>query len=116
MLNFTYQISKYWKFVLLAIRNFCYKQAGFSMIEFLSIIAIVIFLTGFITFSLTRTQQHTSTNTTIDSVLSDIKQQQLNAMINDTQGTGIINPYGLYFQSNKYTLFSGSAYSLADPN
>lgn len=84
------------------------------MIEFLAVIAIVIMLTGFITFSLTRTQQHTSTNTTIDSVLTDIKQQQLKAMINDTQGDGVINTYGVYFKTTTYTLFKGSAYSALD--
>lgn len=90
------------------------SQKGFTMIEFLSVIAIVIFLTGFITFNLSKTQQHTSTNTTIDSLLSDIKQQQLKAMINDTQGSGVIDSYGIYFQSTKYTLFKGTVYSASD--
>lgn len=84
------------------------------MIEFLAVIAIVIMLTGFITFNLTRTQQHTSTNTTIDSIVSDIKQQQLKAMINDTQGDGVVNSFGIYFQQTTYTLFKGSAYSTTD--
>ncbi|HSW88738.1 MAG TPA: hypothetical protein VLG12_06270 [Candidatus Saccharimonadales bacterium] len=84
------------------------------MIEFLSVIAIIIFLTGFITFNLTRTQQHTSTNTTIDALVTDIKQQQLKAMIQDTQGNGVVDAYGIYFQSTKYTLFKGTVYSSSD--
>ncbi len=85
------------------------------MIEFLSVIAIVIFLTGFITFNLSKTQQHTSINTTIDSLVTDIKQQQLKAMIHDTQGDGMVDAYGIYFQSARYTLFKGIIYSSSDP-
>lgn len=103
------------KQLLLIIKNFK-RSDGFSMLELLSVIAIIIFLTGFMTFSLTRTQQHTSTNTTLDTIVTDIKQQQLKAMVNDTQGSGIINPQGIYFQANKYTLFDGNTYSASDPN
>jgi prepilin-type N-terminal cleavage/methylation domain-containing protein len=96
-------------------KNFFISQKGFSMIEFLSVMAIIILLTGFITFNLTRTQQHTSTNTTIDALVTDIKQQQLKAMIQDTQGSGVVDTYGIYFQPTKYTLFKGAAYLSSDP-
>lgn len=89
-------------------------EDGFSMSEFLVVIAIAIFLGGFITFNLTRTQQHTSVNTTIDELVSDIKEQQMKAMINDTEGRVATDTYGIYFQTTKYTLFHGNTYVAND--
>lgn len=90
------------------------SEQGTMLIEFLAIIAIVIFLTGFITFNLGTTQQHVSINTTIDQLVADLKQQQLKAMVDDTEGRGVSDVYGIHFDSNKYTLFHGLTYTAND--
>jgi len=92
-----------------------HSQWGFSMMEFLCIMAIILLLGSFITFNLIRTQQHTSLDTTIDTLIADIKQQQIKAMIADTEGRGVTDTYGIYFQATKYTLFHGSIYTANDP-
>ena len=99
----------------LSIKFLWQSPEGYSLIEFLIVIAIFIFLSGFITLNLVHTQQHTSLSGTIDQLAADSKQQQLKSMINDTEGRGTTDTYGIYFQSTKYTLFHGASYSFSDP-
>lgn len=86
------------------------RERGFTFIELLLVIGITIVLLGFITFSLIKAQRNTSTNTTITTLVSDIKSQQLKAMVGATEGRAANDSYGIYFQSGSYTLFHGMTY------
>lgn len=63
--------------------------------------------------NLYRFQQTATTGAAIDTLVSDIRNQQIRAMNGDTYNTGTTNNFGIYFQSDRYTLFFGSAYSAA---
>ncbi|MEK7186029.1 MAG: hypothetical protein AAB675_01540 [Patescibacteria group bacterium] len=90
------------------------SQHGTSLLELIMFMAIGLLLFGFVTFNFVSFQQKTSISTSIDTLISDFSSQQTKAMIGaESSGTG--NSYGVYFQSDRYILFAGSAYSGANP-
>lgn len=76
--------------------------------------SIIITLLGFITINLLRSQQTVSLTSVEEILLVDLKQQQLKAMIGDTEGRAIADSYGIHFDSNRYVLFHGTTYSASD--
>jgi prepilin-type N-terminal cleavage/methylation domain-containing protein len=88
-------------------------QRGFTLIELLLVITLTAFLLGFVTINLMRSQQSASMNAVEQVLFSDLKQQQIKAMIGDTEGRAEAGAYGIHFDYNKYVLFNGS-YSAAD--
>lgn len=90
--------------------------SGFTLIESIFVISIIALLTGLVTINLFNIQDKTSLATTIDTLVSDIKQQQIKAMIGDTEGRASSDNYGIYFQQNDYILFHGSSFSPGDPS
>lgn len=89
-------------------------QRGFTLIELAIVTAITIALLGFITISLIRSQQSASSASVEEILLADLKQQQLKAMIGDTEGRLTSDAYGVHFDSNRYILFHGAVYSPSD--
>lgn len=62
-------------------------------------------LAGFATLNLVNVQHKSSLNATLDVFIADLKEQQLKAMVGDTEGSGIISDYGIRFNTSQYTLF-----------
>lgn len=87
------------------------KQFGFTLIELMIVVSIFATLLGISTISLSNLIPHTSFVTSEQSLLSDIKTQQFNAMVGNTGGSGSSSPYGIYLESDQYTLFTGPAYN-----
>ncbi len=90
------------------------NQFGFTLVELVLVIGIFLTLFGFVSFNLVSVQRNTSVNSTADSLVSDMASQQAKAMTGAGLSSG--NSYGIYFQSDKYTLFKGTIYSASDPN
>jgi prepilin-type N-terminal cleavage/methylation domain-containing protein len=88
-------------------------QRGFTLIELTLVLSLTAILLGFITINLARSRQSASLNAVEQVLLSDLKQQQLKAMIGDTEGRATSDSYGIHFDSNKYVLFHGT-YSEGD--
>ena len=88
--------------------------AGFTLIELTIVIAIIAILLGFITINLVRSQQTASLTGTEEVLVADLRQQQLKAMIGDTEGRGTADAYGIHFDSSQYVLFHGATYSSSD--
>ncbi len=82
-------------------------RKGFSYIELIVVIGIVSLLSAFSVFSLVGLQTKTSVNVIMSQVLADIRSQQTRAMAAADNGT---TGAGIYFENNKYTLFSGSTF------
>ncbi|MDH5533319.1 MAG: prepilin-type N-terminal cleavage/methylation domain-containing protein [Candidatus Pacebacteria bacterium] len=87
------------------------KNAGFTLIELLIVIAIFSTLIGISTISLSNLIPTASFATGSQSIVSDLKSQQFNAMTGNTSGSGDGSSYGIYLESDQYTLFTGSAYN-----
>ncbi len=90
------------------------NQFGFTLIELVVVMGILLMLFGFASFSLVNVQRKTSVSSTADNLVSDMATQQTKAMLGAGSSGG--DSYGIYFQSDKYTLFKGTTYSASDPN
>lgn len=90
-------------------------KKGFTLIEVSVVIAAIAILLSISTISLTTLQQHTYVETTLETLLSDIKHQQLKAMAGDTEGSGGADVYGIHFDTNQYVLFKGPTFDGTDP-
>lgn len=91
-------------------KRFIYSEKGFTLLELIFVLGITLIIFGFITINMVNFQQKTSINTTIDTMISEIKNQQTKAMTG-TGSNGSGNSYGIYYQSDRYVLFTGSSYS-----
>jgi prepilin-type N-terminal cleavage/methylation domain-containing protein len=86
------------------------KQGGFTLIEFIVVMGIFAVISSLIGNSLLTSSNHASLDSTVNTFIADLRQQQLKAMVGDTQGLGQNNNYGVYFKPNAYVLFTGSTY------
>ncbi len=87
------------------------NKRGFTIIELLLVMGVLAVLFGFIIFNILGTQRRASIDSSVDQLVSDIKQQQLKSMAGEsTLGNGL---YGVHFAANQYSLFQGSIFSSA---
>lgn len=86
-------------------------EKGFSLIELLLVIGIFTILSSFAFINLSRSQNKVSLDAAVDTIVSDLRAQQLRAMIGDSEGGASGSAYGVYFETDKYTLFKGTSYS-----
>lgn len=91
-----------------------HKSSGFTLIELLVTVLITAILLGLISINLGRPQTTANVTTSIDSLLNDLKSQQLLAMSGDKGSQTNAQPHGIYFQSTQYVLFAGTSYSASD--
>ena len=87
------------------------KYPGFTLIELALIMGIIAILVSFITINLLKPQTTASTASTVQILGADIKEQQIKAMSGDTDGESSTDSQGIYFESNRYTLFRGPNYA-----
>jgi type II secretory pathway pseudopilin PulG len=92
------------------------KVEGFSLIEVIVVIGTITLLFSFVSVNLLSVRQKATTSTSADTLISDIRTQQLKAMVGDGEGVGGADRYGLHFDSSSYTFFRGSTYNPSDPS
>jgi prepilin-type N-terminal cleavage/methylation domain-containing protein len=90
------------------------KQRGFTITELVISMAVLVLLVSLASVNLIHFNQRASLNSTVTSLISDIKEQQTKAMVGDTEGASSPTSYGVYFEATKYTLFKGSSYVVGD--
>ncbi len=99
----------------LKIKNKTIWQVGFTLAEMVLVVSIILTLFGIISVDLFRSQTSTSLTSSIQTFISDIKSQQIKAMVGATDGRSSSDNYGIYFTPTKYTLFHGLVYNPTDP-
>lgn len=84
---------------------------GFSFVEIVIIMGIMTLLIMIASFNFFPIKQKTSLSTTVQSLITDIKQQQLKAMSGEST-------QGIYFDpdQNNYIVFKGATYLESDPS
>lgn len=92
------------------------RSNGFTLIEILIVMVIVLLLFSLSFINIGKPQESTNLATVSDTLVADIKTQQILAMSGGKGSATTAQPYGVYIQSNQYTLFAGSTYSSSDPN
>ncbi len=90
-------------------------KKGFTVIELIIIISILAILFTVSSVNLLGFYSKNTLATSVTTLLSDMRQQQLKAMVGHTEGQATHDAYGIYFQSDRYTLFKGPIYSSSDP-
>lgn len=94
--------------------NFQQNLRGFTLIELLVSIGIIMILLAFSSLSLLRVQYQASANTTLSTLINDLRSQQTKAMTGDTEGRGTSANYGVYFEADRYTLYHGDTFIPGD--
>jgi prepilin-type N-terminal cleavage/methylation domain-containing protein len=89
---------------LLIKSSFPAASAGYTLIELLVSIGILVILFALTIINLSPLPSNTLQSTDLDTLLADIRSQQTQAMSNDSS-------YGVHLESGSYTLFKGSSYS-----
>lgn len=90
------------------------SQKGFTYVELMVVTGITAILFGLITINLLKFQNSTSTQSNLDTLISDLKSQQLKAMLGSTEGRTSNDSYGIYFMADRYILFHGTTYNSGD--
>ena len=93
-----------------------FAQSGFTLLEISIVIAIIIIILSIIGINLFGAQRNASLTAAMTIFTSDVKGQQLKAMNGVTEGRSNADSYGIFFQTDRYTLFYGSSYSNSDPS
>lgn len=110
MTNFKFQISNKTK----KIRNYKLQIAnlklsrGFTVIEIILTMSVFLILLGIVTLNLNTARTQATLETTFETLLADLRQQQLKAMVGDTEGRTTSDTYGIHFDTDSYTLFHGT--------
>lgn len=86
------------------------RQSGYTLIELVIVMGIIVLLFGFTTINLGGVARLTSASEAVDLLTADIRSQQTKAMTGSGDGTSG-SSYGIYFQTDRYTLFRGTTYS-----
>jgi prepilin-type N-terminal cleavage/methylation domain-containing protein len=90
------------------------SQSGFTLIELLVVIGIIAVLIGLSTINLGKAQTTASLSSTVSTLLSDLRNEQILAMTGDMGSTTSQQPHGIYVQSTSYTLFADASYNSSD--
>lgn len=92
------------------------QKRGFTLIELLVVMAIASVLTSLSVLALSNSQHTAYEQSSLEILISDLKLQQMKSMSGDTGlATTTHVPFGIYFQTDSYTLFRGPSYDPNDP-
>lgn len=85
---------------------------GFTLLEVIITVGIVSLLIGFTVVNVIGFQDKANLNSILVSIIADTKEQQLKAMVGDTEGRATAARYGVHFDTspNRYVLFHGQSY------
>ena len=92
------------------------KSHGFTFIEVIVVMGVMATFLGIGVISLVGSQRKASVTQAVDTLVSDLRSQQTKAMVGATVGGMVPAGYGIYFQANRYVLFSGASYNSLDPS
>jgi len=90
-------------------------QAGFTILETVIVVAIFLTLIALISPAIFNIQSSSTKDSITETLLADIKNQQIKSMTGDTEGRGTPDFYGVYIQPSYYVLFHGQNYSPSEP-
>jgi len=90
---------------------------GITLIELIIVMSVVVILLTFVTIDILGSQRKASVTSSSILLVTDLRAQQLKAMVGENGGASIASPSGIYFSGgSSYTLFSGVTYKPADVN
>ena len=91
-------------------------QRGFTLVEALMTMALLAGVFALIFVNIGKPQTVASLNGAVETLVADLRTQQLQAMSGDSAGESSAQPHGVYVSSAAYTVFSGASYNGPDPD
>ncbi len=88
---------------------------GFTLVETIMVMGIMATFLGIVTVGVLGFQRRASLSEVTNILVSDLQAQQVKAMTGASVSGSVPTGYGIYFEPNRYVLFSGSSYSPSDP-
>lgn len=92
------------------------QESGFTLVELLVVIIIITILFALSTVNLGQAQTTASLQSITNTLLADIKNQQLLAMVGEEGSTSSQQPHGIYIEAHSYVLFADASYTSSDSN
>jgi prepilin-type N-terminal cleavage/methylation domain-containing protein len=89
-------------------------QKGFTLLEIVLVVGILTILLSIAFVSIGNIRVISTNNSTSSVIVSDLKNQQVRAMVGDTEGRGIPDNYGIKILPTQYVLFHGDSYNASD--
>jgi prepilin-type N-terminal cleavage/methylation domain-containing protein len=86
------------------------NESGFTLIELLVVIGIIVVLFALGTINLGISSSTATISSITNSLIADIKNQQILSMTGDAGDQSTQQSHGIYFQSSSYIIFSGASY------
>jgi prepilin-type N-terminal cleavage/methylation domain-containing protein len=80
-------------------------EKGFTLVEVALVVSLFLILVGIATVNLFQFQHKSQLPATVNSFIADYKEQQIKAMVGDTEGSSAVSNYGIHFDTTSYTLF-----------
>ncbi|MBC7581919.1 type II secretion system protein [Aeromicrobium sp.] len=92
-------------------RSITTDQSGFTLVEALVVTGILVILFAVGAVNLGQPQTNARSISAVDTLVNDLKSQQIAAMAGATGSTAAQQAAGIFVQSNQYTLFNGASFS-----
>lgn len=89
-------------------------KKGIGLIEIIIVVGILLTLIGIASIGAAPVRNRAPLDTSVSTLITDIKSAQIKAMVGDTEGRPAPDAYGVYFDGDSYVLFHGPNYSAAD--
>ena len=86
---------------------------GFTLIELLIAMGIIAIISAYAVVNLIRPQTKATLDTTVTTLITDLKSQQIKAMVGESEGASAAN-YGINLETTRYTLFKGNTFNVND--
>jgi prepilin-type N-terminal cleavage/methylation domain-containing protein len=90
------------------------QHRGFTLVEVLVVMGLSAILFGLASINLIKPQTTATLAGTTNTLVTDLRSQQIKAMSGDSISASSAQAHGIYVQSNQYTLFKGTSYSAGD--
>lgn len=87
------------------------NRNGWTYPEIIVAMGILAVLVGLVSMNAFSSQYKTYASTTVDNLAADMALQQTRSMVGDSSAVGVKTAYGIYFQSDRYTMFKGNTYA-----
>lgn len=91
------------------------KKTGFTLVEMLFSMVILGILFSLIVSNLTNVIPQALSRSAAEIVIADLREQQMKAMTGYESVSGGASDYGVYFEADRYVLFTGSSYQVDHP-
>lgn len=92
------------------------QHKGFVFIELILVMGVMAILAAVVIVNVFGSQNAADLTQTVDTLIADLRSQQSKAMTGATVNGAVQDGYGIYFETGRYVMFSGSSYNPVLPS